>query len=151
MGTSAVHVTSIVGSMRLKSVEIWAPPASQGSSSTCSVEWAATPNSAFSEVSDTSMSVSNPAYVKARPPRNSRASWWQNVGDLAEQLMFLIAPSGSVIDIVVEYILYDDDSGTNPLLIVVTTATIGQMYYLALDTGVAGTHIYPPVSLSTTF
>jgi len=141
-------VTSPFASVKLQKVEIWTPPASQGASSTCSVEWASQSNANNQEISDTTVSVATPAHVRASPPRNSLASFWQSPGITNNQLFNLIAPAGSIIDVTLSLIMQDDDNGA-AITGAVATAVVGTVYYLALDN--VATHIYPPVSLTTTF
>jgi hypothetical protein len=145
-------VATIANGVQLKSVEVWTPPASQGASATCSVSWEGALNAISSEVSDTTMSVATPAHIRAIPPANSQAKFWQNISSISTALFTLIAPPGSVIDVVMNLVLNDDDDPTASFFSpTVATAQLGRMYYLALDTAQTGTHIYPPVSLTTTF
>lgn len=136
-------VTSIFGAVKLNRIEIWSPPATQGSTVTCSVDFVGNANSPNREYSDTSISVATPAHVNCSPPPQSLASFWQT-GSTA--LCTITAPTGSIIDVVLSLILQDDDitvatSG-------VATGVLGTVYYLSLDSN--STHRYVPVSLTTT-
>lgn len=139
-------VTSWTGSFRIAAVELWGPPASQGAASTVSCEWnIGVAQGGTQEVSDTTCSVAVNAHVHTTPPRNSLASFWQTP---TTQTMFtLTAPSGTIIDLHVSAIMFDEES-TGPTPITVTTATLGQTYYLSLDPN--ATHRYTPISLATT-
>jgi hypothetical protein len=134
-------------SVRLKKVEVWAPPASQGAAATVSVEWLGQ-NSPSIEISDTTISVSQNAHVVGAPPRTSLAAFWQVVGS-PQNLFVLTCPTGSVVDFEADYLFVDRSTaaGTQAGL---TTVVIGNVYFLALDSK-AGTHVLVPVSLNTTF
>jgi len=142
-----VTVSAIAGSVRVNHVSVWSPPASQGAFATCSVEFLGQTASSTQEVSDTSVSVAQPACISTAPPRASLASFWQTPG-LADNTMFtLVAPTGSIIDMDLSFILWDNEDAATTRA--VTAGTLGTIYYLALDNATG--HIYPPVSLNTTF
>jgi len=145
--TSLINVTCFSAAVKLNHIKMWSPPASQGSAVTCSVLWAGsvTPFTPDKEESDTSVSVAVPAHLHARPPKNSLASFWQTVS--SNNLFTLSAPVGTVIDVNLSLILYDDD-GPSAANITTTAATFGATYYLSLDP--VATHRYVPVSLTTT-
>lgn len=142
-------VSAINQSVRVRRITIYAPPASQGANSTCSVEWfgAAGSNTNNLEVSDTSNSTAIPARVMTSPPRLSLASFWV-AGSSTVQLASLVAPTGSIIDVILDLILCDDENGTC-FQIPTATAALNTMYYLSLDGNT--THRYTPISLTTTF
>lgn len=136
---------SVFGSVKVNNVSIWSPPAAQGSSVTCSVEWITTPAQGNNrEVSDTSVSTAVPAHVSTGPPLHSLASFWQNSSSNA--LFTLTAPAGSIIDVSLSLIMWDDDEPQDAIAI--ANGTSGNMYYLSLDPN--ATHRYTPVSLVTT-
>jgi len=147
MGTALnTSVTSFVASVRINRVTMWTPPASQGATATCSVNWNGYQNSPDVEMSDTTVSVSRPARVSCVPPRGSLAAFWQTVG--TNTICTLVAPTGTIIDVDLSLILSDDDPGTAAST-AVATAAVGGIYYLSLDPN--ATHRYVPVSLFTTF
>jgi hypothetical protein len=133
-------------SMRLLKVEAWSPPATQGASSTISVEWLST-NSPSIEVSDTTVSVSQNAHISTRPPVGSLASFWQQI-DTTFALFTLVCPINTVIDVTMELIQLDR-STVAASQTTVATVVLGTMYFLALDRN-RGTNILIPVSLNTT-
>jgi hypothetical protein len=136
---------ALFGSVKLNSIEMWSPPASQGSASTCSVDWAGYQNSPSREFSDTSVSVSTPARVSCRPPPMSLASFW-SIASSATVLCTVVAPAGTIIDVSLSLILSDDD--VTAATQAVATGTLGNIYYLSLDSN--ATHRFTPVSLATT-
>jgi len=145
LGTAALTNTAYFGSVKVASIEMWAPPASQGASTTISVNFIGTANSPNREYSDTTVSVATPAHLKCTPPAMSLASFWQVPS--ATALFTLIAPVGTIIDVMLTGILNDQDE--NPVNITVVTTAAGFSYYLSLDP--VATHRYTPVSLATTF
>jgi len=139
-------VNAICDSVRLNWVKVWTPPASQGASATCSLEWTPSSFAPTTEVSDTTMSVATPAHIVARPPRGSQAAFWNSAGASANTLFTITPPAGSVIDVNATYVLADKTSAT--LAFSVATAALGKLYYLALDQTVGSNLV--PVSLTTT-
>jgi hypothetical protein len=137
-------VTSLYNSVRVNRVSIWSPPASQGATATCSVDWVGSANSPSREFSDTTVSVSTPAHVSCSPPPMSLASFWQIPS--ASALFQVIAPTGSIIDVSMSLILQDDDATQAQSAVV--TGVLGLSYYLSLDP--TATHQFTPVSLPST-
>jgi hypothetical protein len=60
--------------------------------------------------------------------------------------MILTAPPGSIIDVSIGLIMGDNSANANSATLV--GATVGQMYYCALDSGTLAGSIYRPVSLT---
>ncbi len=137
-------VAAIAGAVKLERLTIWAPPASQGATATVSVDWAGLANSPNVEVSDTTVSVSRPAFISTSPPRQSLAAFWQVASTTT--LCTITAPEGSIIDAQLSLILTDND--VNGVSTSVATAAVGGSYFLSLDPN--ATHRYVPVSLTTT-
>jgi hypothetical protein len=108
-----------------------------------SVEWFGFGNSPSLEVSDTTLSVSRNAHIVTTPPRQSLCSFWQKATGTG--LFSLVLPAGSIMDIDMDLILQDNDA---LYTVPVTTAVLGNVYYLALDHQVSDLII--PVSLHTT-
>ncbi len=133
----------IAAAVKLHRVQVWTPPATQGSSATCSLNWKSTSFSPNLEVSDSTMSVTTPAYISAVPPAGSQASFWAVSGS-GQDLFDLVAPSGSIIDVDLTVVLNDGVAGAS---YTVAAATLGVLYFLPLD---GGSDVYTPVSLSTT-
>jgi hypothetical protein len=138
-------VTVLAQSFRIKSLEMWAPPASQGSAATVSVEWFGFNNSPNIEHTDTTLSVAKNAHVKSAPPSSSLAAFWQK--GTGSTLFVLNFGANTIIDLVVEIMVADQETALET--VAVTSATLGHIYFLALDQQ-AGSHILVPVSLNTT-
>lgn len=144
-------VTGIYDSVKLKSVEMWGPPPSQGAAATVTCLYnqlaAGVSNMSTLEFCDTSNSTAVPAHIKCHPPKESFAAFWQPASGTGINLFTLSAPAGTVIDLEMELIL--SDTGASNASTTVTTALLGAVYYLPLD-GTAG-HQVPPVQLNSTF
>lgn len=140
-------VTSFYGSAKVNSVSVWAPPAAQGSFATTSIEYAGQAAGSNLEFSDTSVSTAQPAVLHTRPPAHSLASFWQTPAVANNNLFTLTVPAGSIIDLDLGLILFDDESAAQNRG--VTAAALGTIYYLALDNATG--HNLVPVSLTTTF
>jgi len=136
-------LTNWVQSFRVKKIEIWSAPPSQGSASTASVEWFGFGNSPSIEVSDTTLSTATNAHVVSKPPPNSLCAFWQKATGTG--LFSLVLPAGSIMDMTLDLILQDNDA---LYTVPVTTAVLGNVYYLALDHQTSDLII--PVSLHTT-
>ena len=134
---------SLFKSVKIEEVEIWTPPASQGSAATCSILWssssAAAPTSL--EVSDTTVSVAEPAHVRARPPARSSPSFWMDVN--SDSPFTITAPSGSVIDVTLTLVVLDGAAGGTWTI---ASGTLGQVVYAPLD---GDGDRFTPVSLTT--
>jgi hypothetical protein len=141
-------VIAIFDSFRIHTVEVWSSPAiAMGANVTCSLEWLGTGQAPAIEVSDTSNSVTTPARLRCGPPRESNAAFWQTPRIASTNMFTLVSPYGTIVDMVLDLVMADV-VGATPLLTNVTTATLGNIYYLALD-GPASNQLRP-VSLNTT-
>lgn len=138
-------VTNFAQSFKIRKIEMWAAPSAQGNASTVSVEWFGFGNSPNIEHSDTTLSVAKNARVFSVPPPSSLASFWQK--STSTTLFLLSFPANSIIDITFDIMMADQETALETSA--VTTATLGHIYYLALDQE-AGSHILVPVSLNTT-
>lgn len=138
-------VVGIFASCRVNYVEVWAPPASQGALSTVSLEWLGlTPNEPNIEVSDSSVSVAYPAYLRARPPNRSLGCFWQTTN--GNDIMQLTVSSGTLIDVSLSLVMFDQDLARPSAS--VSTGVVGEIYYLALD-GPSSNHL-TPIAMNTT-
>jgi hypothetical protein len=139
---------SLFGSVRVTRIRMWAPVQSQGTAATCSVLWAGsvTPFYQDREISDTSVSVTKPAFIDCSPPQKSLAAFWQT--ESSNALFTLSAPVGTIIDVTLALTLQDED-GPAPATSTISTGVLSVQYYLSLDPN--ATHRYSPISLNTTF
>jgi len=133
----------IFQSVKVNKVTIVTPPAAQGGAATCAIQWLGIGNSPSRELSDTTVSVANPARVSSAPPTQSLAAFLQVSSTTT--LFTLTAPTGSIIDVHVTAIMGDTTLGPN---LTPATVVVGTQYYLTLDP--SATARYLPVSLTTT-
>lgn len=111
-GTPAnTQVEALFQSLRLVEIEAWAPYVGT-SHGTVAVEWLGTYGSS-QEVSDTTYSPTVLAHIRARPPKQSSASFW-NQGTLGTVLCAVTASSGAVVDFTLEGVLSDPDGTFTP-------------------------------------
>lgn len=145
IASAAAVGRAIVQSARFKQIEVFSPPAAQGSNVTCSILFAGGDTTMPREVSDTSVSVTTPAHIIARPLPNTVSSFWHD-SSVNVTLFNLVAPAGSIIDVWVDIVLADGVSAS-PVATVLVGATVGGMYYSGLDNLTKANAVYLPVSL----
>jgi len=129
IATSTTELTCFNQSSKIKKIEVWSAPSTQGSNSTVSVEWFGFQNSPNVEHSDTTLSVTKNAYINSSPPPSSLAKFWQKA--TGNQVFVLTCPENSIVDITLQCILTDDESNTS--IEVTGPATVGNTYYAYLD------------------
>ncbi len=103
-------LTYIAFAARLHSVEVWAPPSTN-------------------EVANVAMSPSRPSYTKVKPKVGEWA--WQVFSAGSTPVFGISCPTGSIIDVNITHYLADL-AGANTTQ-AATAATLGQLYYTALD------------------
>jgi hypothetical protein len=138
----ATHIALFTESFRLKKVEVWSSPASQGANSTCSVDWVGFGNTPNIEFSDTTLSVNRNAHVVCAPPSQSLAKFWQKA--TGTSLFTLVCPINSIVEISVDQVLSDQEVALSTATVV--TAVAQHIYYLGADPS----RLLIPVSLNTT-
>jgi len=136
-------ITAIFSAFKINFVEAWA--LAGASPATITLNWNGSPVFVTNaEVSDTSVSPAYPSHIKAVPPKSSNASFWQTAS--GNSLFVLTVPNDTVVDLDISIIMSDQqdvDTVTG-----VSTATLGNQYFLALD-GAASNQLVPQ-SLNTT-
>ncbi len=136
-------VAVLAKTYRLRGLRMWAPCTTNGTPVTVSAEFLANIQPSV-EYSDTSMSTTVPAYLDVKPLSNSIMFYWKVTA--STNAFVLTGPSGTIIDVDVEYIM--DDDAAILTTATVATAAVGFAYWLALD-GPAS-NLIVPVSLQTT-
>jgi hypothetical protein len=132
-------------SFKIKKVEAWSTiNLANNLPASVSVEWLGSGTSSNMEISDTSVSTANPAYITTKPPKESTSSFWQNPASNNNNLFIITQNNPTIVDIQLEYILADE----NVTSLTIATGTLGDTYYLALDGPT--TNVFTPVSLTTT-
>ncbi len=134
-------------SFRLKSVKIWAPVASSGTSVTASISYPPNniANACNFEMSDTCGTIGEYAYVHFVPPKDTTSSFWWDFSASASTIFIISVPAGSIVDVACDFIEADTSAGA----VTVATATLGTVYYLPLDHS-NGTNKLIPVGLVST-
>jgi hypothetical protein len=141
---TTLSAKSILGAVKLNSIEIWAPPAASVSTpNSIAVEWV--PTAAIGGpakiISDTTLGTAAAAYVFARPPLTSVAGQWLAVS--TQPIMFLSMPEGTIVDVDLTMTLA---SGQPVYTTPITGGTyvVGDLFMNALDLYGAG--VLLPVS-----
>jgi len=153
-------VTQFFDTVRLISVELWAPSSSTFVPAQVSVEFTGSIAGVVgSQIAHSDMSIGSTrvAHVKASPHPLSQAAQWQpcDTAGLGSNTLFkIIIPNNAVIDVTVELTVPSDPRTTNNFS-TVTTAVLGEIYYLALDnsagsSGSVLSNLTPDASLNTT-
>jgi len=153
--TANSKVSAVCSSFRLISLTAWPCSATSGIEDIY-LDW----NNAGAYtgfVKDSSISraiplgMTQPGGLIFRPPKNSLASFWLSVGGLTGENLFAISfPNGALFDLEVEYTLPVVTSTVATLATAtVTTGTLGNFYYLALD-GPASNKLPPIDGMPTT-
>ncbi len=142
MATSAATANSVIGSARLVSVELWGPPGTT-TPVTVSVEYGGTDQFAANKVySDTSIGATHPAHVRASPDPGQGPAWWTGTGGNLN-LFYLNGPSGTIVDVTIEYVVNTMATHADTTTFSITGGTAGRSFVRALD-GAGG--ILVPVS-----
>jgi len=150
VASTAVLGKSIFQAVKINQIEIFTPPASQGASATCSILFppSAAANYAMPrEITDTTVSVSEPAHVLTSPPPNSAASFWN--GPSGANLFTLVAPTGSIIDVWLSLVLADGPADYNLPTATLVGASVGATYFCSLDSSTKAGSIYQAVGLTS--
>ncbi len=148
-GTSGT-VQSMFEAVRIVSVEAWncgVPGNTYPVSTTIALSWLGAYGSS-TEVSDTTMSVAEPAHIHARPPPRSSAAFWTPAG-ASVPLFSLTASSGAVVDIDLELVLSDTTSTgiVPPTYSSGGPTVIGTVYYVVIPS--TGSASLEPVALNS--
>lgn len=150
VATATTAAYQLAKAIKIRKVEMWGPPASNLNPVTVACEFAS-PNAGTygnsAKKTDTSVGSTEPAHLVHRPPKGSQASQWidSTVGNVLFRLTY---PANAIIDITYSAVLRDE-SGVQAVAGAVAGATVGQLYYRALNSASSSTTNLPPVSLIT--
>lgn len=142
--TSAYRLPRTV---KLRRIEAWAPPASDGAAVTLSVEDVLSVGGISApsrRAEDVTMGQSRPAHVVWAPKMDSTLSKW--LSNLSASALVLNGPSGTTFDVSFSYILQDGETPT-AVVAAVAGATVGALYIRSLNS--SGSNNIPPVSYPT--
>jgi len=145
-----LDVAALFASFRIKRLQIWSAPASVSANAntvTCVWAGAGTVASTVKIQSDSSISTAVPLYLDMKPPKESAASFWNvESGGGMFQIEEFGTASPIIVDLTIDVKMYSGGfAGTS---IGVSTAVVGELYFLALDG--PSTNILVPVALGTT-
>lgn len=130
VSATATAAYSVAQNVKLESVEIWAPPATQGSLVTVSLTWPNSGQNPAIESTDTTGSVSRMAHIYAKPPKMSLSGFW--TAGTGNTVFTLNIPTASIIDVKLRWVQGDSAAAATHQLVTVG-ATVGALTYGYLD------------------
>lgn len=133
--------------LKLRKIEAWAPPASDGAAVTLSVEDVLTVSGISApsrRAEDVTMGQSRPAHVVWTPRMDSSLSKW--LSNINASALVLNGPSGTTFDVSISYVLQDGET-PGAVGAAVAGATVGALYIRSLNSN--GSNNIPPVSYPT--
>jgi len=111
VATTATSAFQIADFIRIKKVEMWAPPTSSLAPVTVTIDWSGSNSAGLfgksNRVSDTSMGSTEPAHILSRPPSGSQISQYLSAGTAATAFQ-LTFPSGTLIDFSYDLVARDN-------------------------------------------
>jgi hypothetical protein len=128
----------IIAALRLRRASIWVGSPSTAVATNCSIEFSIsnTPGNVGVKptvFADTSVSAAVPAFVTAKPPKNSACDAWQfrpaSVSTGGTSLIF-IHSANAIIDITLDVVF---QNGETPTLVNVPGTVIGRLFLNTLD------------------
>lgn len=133
-GTTALGAFSAI---RLKSVEVWGNASGANTLNTISLDWLSpdAPNKEIAVIGNTVQ----PAHLKVKPPKYAAAYRWYAGQLLAQNTPTSIVAStpyafaiqsstaGAMIEVTVDFTLFDDDTLNNPFAVVCSGGTTGTL------------------------
>jgi len=145
---------AVAQSFRIKEIEVWGAPQSNGGVESISLEWtaqsAASQNNSSLQIMDTSINLASPCYLRANPPKGSQASFWQNSSNAGNKLFNLNIGANAIVDLTLEYVQLDDNGDTFTITYNSGSAVLGNIYYGYLDNG-SGSHLMAPIYLTANY
>lgn len=146
-GTTAAYRLS--SAFKLRKIEAWAPPASDGSATILAVEDAVISSSFTApsrRIEDVTMGQSRPAHVMWKPQADSLLGKWLQSTVGLSSLVELTGPAGTTFDVHLSLMLQDGEA-PQAVTAAVAGATVGTLYIRSLNSN--GSNNIPPVSYST--
>ncbi len=149
-GTSITTNAGLIQAIRIKKVEMWAVATGGPTAfTTCSLIWKGL-NSPITEYSATGDNV-RPAYLSCVPPPLSEPSWWHDQASAqGTELFELSCPIGTVVDVVLDYVLHDGANASTITTVSGVTAVgifAANLDCLAANMSSTGTNVLVPVGL----
>jgi hypothetical protein len=142
------------GFFRIKRIRMWAASnavTSFNQAPSIGVRWfntvAGTLGDTNSQDSDTSLSISDVAYVDSRPPKGSAASWWSGPSTNTIFNIFAAFTTALIIDLHLDWKINDNANGAVSSVTTTNSMTVGNCYFPPLD-GVSGGN-FPRIGVPT--
>jgi hypothetical protein len=138
----------LIQAIRINRVSIWSIGTSTTPTQTISLDWVSTEGPSLS-YSDTSMGVSQAAYLTSVPPSRSLAGFWSlSSFNESDALMVLTTNINDIVDVDVSVVWQNNQpSGFAPVTVTTTASgSAGVMYGGYLD-GQTGSKVYKPIGL----
>lgn len=143
LATSATTGNSVFNKVKINWIKIWGPVPTAFTPVTVGVEFRsvlAPLGSSEKQYTDTSVSTTFPAYVKAKPIPGTTAAMWQ--GQSTVSSIFLTFPVNAIVDVNCSFTLDNFATGVANTLV---GATTGVVYFKPVDS----TGFLVPVSFQT--
>ncbi len=146
MALTATTSARLPQTVKLRKLEAWAPPSTDGTPVVLSVEDVAAGlgfSNSSRRVEDVTMGQNRPAHIVWKPSPLSLASKWLDLN--GSSIFRLNGPSGTTVDVHLSWVLQDGETPVSAGALV--GATAGQLYMRALDA--SGSGLLVPVSYVT--
>lgn len=144
-------VTPWVGALRIRKIDVYFTAQTAGLPVSSNINWVnnvAIFGTRNRETVATTMSIGNVTHMQASPLRTEVAGMWLSSETNTTAVFQMTVPDGAIVDVEFEYTLYDNELAHTAIPIT-NLATVGFVYYLALD-GPASNNLVPQ-ALSTIF
>jgi len=118
--------------VRIRRIRVWAATTASGTVATITINFTGSNWAPNEEFIDSTMNVSELAYLDVKPPKNSLAAFWRDFGNSADPLFIITCPAGTIMDLDLDTVPSDNDPSVNTLGLNSAAATLGTIYYLNL-------------------
>jgi len=157
MGASATTVTQLFESVRFRKIHMWSQASPTQAAIMISFNMSGTAagiTGANNEVNATAVGMTDVAKLIYKANPTTQGGQWQRGDTTAAQpgtdILFTInAPFGTIVDLYLELAMTGDTRVANNTTAITGPATLGQIYYLALDNNAggsgSGSSIFDPV------
>jgi hypothetical protein len=145
IATTTTSLVQLFEAVQIKWIKMWSS-ADQSSGiflpRTIACEFSGTAAGVYgpqAKASDMSVGATRVGKLMIRPPRVSQAAQWQSGSTSSPPLFFtLTAGQGAIVDICLNLTVTGDSRATNNSVTINGPATVGQVYWLALDNNAGG-------------
>lgn len=150
VATAATTGVQLFDMVKIRRVQMWAPSTSAAVPTTVQVcfdgKTAGSVGDALQHTA-TSIGMTEPAYLDARPSKRSQASQFQ--GSSSNTAMILVMPVNTILDVELTYVNALDNATPTAVTSALVGATAGDLYFRGIDGGaVAGSKWTPQGSIA---